>query len=224
MDIEHFYTEAGAGEPLLLLHGNGEDSSYFEKQLAEFSKYYRVVAVDTRGHGKTPRGNAPFTIRQFAEDLASFLDRLAIEKTNLLGFSDGANIAIRFAICYPERVKKLILNGGNLNPSGIRRHIQLPIEIGYRITKLFASKSEEARRHMELLGLMVNDPDLSVKELEQIKAETLVIAGNKDMVKEKHTKQIAEAIPKATLKIVEGDHFIANRNPEAFNKAVMEFL
>ena len=81
----------------------------------EFSKHYQVYAVDTRGHGKTPRGIEPFTIRQFAEDLLGFMDEYQIEKAHILGFSDGANIAMIFAIRYPERVDRLILNGGNLD-------------------------------------------------------------------------------------------------------------
>ena len=64
MDIEHFYIEQGEGYPLILLHGNGENGEYFRGQIGAFSKQYHVYAPDTRGHGKTPRGNAPFTIRR----------------------------------------------------------------------------------------------------------------------------------------------------------------
>lgn len=74
VDIEHYYVEQGSGFPLILLHGNGEDVSYFEHQMEPFSEHFRVIAIDTRGHGKTPRGEAPFTIRQFADDLLSFMD------------------------------------------------------------------------------------------------------------------------------------------------------
>ena len=66
MDIEHHYIEQGKGFPLILLHGNGEDGSYFVHQMKPFAQRFRVIAIDTRGHGKTPRGEAPFTIRQFA--------------------------------------------------------------------------------------------------------------------------------------------------------------
>ena len=69
MDIVHYFIEKGNGEPIILLHGNGENCNYFQGQIDEFSKMYHVYAIDTRGHGKTPRGDKPFTIRQFAEDL-----------------------------------------------------------------------------------------------------------------------------------------------------------
>lgn len=224
MDISLYYEEKGRGEPIFLLHGNGEDGTYFVNQLSFFSDQYRMIAVDTRGHGKSPRGTAPFTMEQFAADLRELMERLQIASAVILGFSDGANIAMKFALKYPEKVKALILNGGNLNTKGVKRSIQIPIEIGYRFAKLFAGKSAEARAHMEILGLMVNEPNITPEELCAIQAPTLVIAGTKDMIKLSHTEMIAENMPNAKLSVIPGDHFIANKNAEAFNKEVEDFL
>ena len=224
MDIKHYFTEKGKGEPLILLHGNGENSEYFRGQIDVFSKQYHVYAVDTRGHGKTPRGEKPFTIRQFAEDLLCFMDKQQIERAHLLGFSDGGNIAMVFAIHYPDRVNRLILNGANLNPNGVRRSIQIPIEIGYKFAKRFAEKSDSARLNAEMLGLMVNDPNVEPEKLAGIKAKTLVIAGTKDMIKEEHTRLIASSIPNSKLVFLKGNHFIANKHPGEFNRTVMDFL
>ena len=110
MDIRHYYIESGQGEPIILLHGNGESCEYFSGQIDAFARYFHVYAIDTRGHGKTPRGDRPFTIRQFADDLLGFMDDRHIEKTHLLGFSDGGNIAMIFAMRHPDRVNRLILN------------------------------------------------------------------------------------------------------------------
>ena len=129
-----------------------------------------------------------------------------------------------FAMKYPERVNRLILDGANLDAKGVRPTIQIPIEIGYRIAKLYAKKSDEARRNAEMLGLMVNDPNVRPEELSAIQAKTLVIAGTKDMIKEDHTRLIARSIPDSQLVIIEGDHFIANKCPAAFNQAVLDFL
>ena len=224
MDVEHFYIEKGQGEPLILLHGNGENCDYFAGQIDVFAQQYHVYALDTRGHGKTPRGDAPFTIRQFADDLLAFMDAHDIDKAHILGFSDGGNIAMIFAMKYPDRVLRLILNGANLDAKGVKPSIQIPIEIGYRFAKVFAKKSEAARKHAELLGLMVNDPNVRPEELAAIKAKTLVIAGTKDMIKESQTRLIARSILDAKLVILEGNHFIANKCPEAFNRAVLSFL
>lgn len=224
MNIVLHHIEQGSGEPLILLHGNGEDAGYFVHQMEPFSRHFRVIAVDTRGHGQTPRGEAPFTIRQFAEDLRFFMDTQGIVKASILGFSDGGNIAMVFALKYPERVDRLILNGANLDASGVKGSVQIPIEIGYRMASLFARRSPEARKKSELLGLMVNDPDVRPDELGRIQAPTLVIAGDRDMIKESHTRLIAAHIPDARLEIIPGDHFIANKQPEAFNAAVLSFL
>ena len=224
MDIRHYYIEKGQGEPLILLHGNGENCDYFAGQMDAFARHFHVYALDTRGHGKTPRGEAPFTIRQFAEDLLGFMDALGISKAHILGFSDGGNTAMIFAMKHPERVDRLILNGANLDAKGVKRSVQLPIELGYRFARLFAGKSDEARQHAELLGLMVNDPNVRPEELGRIQARTLVIAGTRDMIKEAHTRLIASRIPDARLVIIEGDHFFANKRPDAFNRAIMDFL
>lgn len=224
LDIQLHYIEQGHGQPLILLHGNGEDNSYFVHQIDYFSKDYRVIAIDTRGHGKSPRGEKPFTIKQFAEDLHDFMDERGIPKANILGFSDGGNIALEFALKHPERIEKLILNGANLFPSGVKPLYQWPIEIGYRIAKLFSKKSEQAHRNTEMLGLMVNEPHIEPSELSRLTMPVLVIAGKKDMIKESHTRLIYKSLPDAQMNIIEGDHFVANKNADVFNKVVGTFL
>lgn len=224
IDIQLHYIEQGQGQPLVLLHGNGEDCNYFEHQISYFSRYYRVVAIDTRGHGKSPRGEKPFSIRQFSEDLKDCLEAMNIAKIILLGFSDGGNIALEFALKYPKRVEKLVLNGANLFPSGVKAIYQWPIEIGYRMAKLFAKKSEKAKQNAEMLGLMVNEPHIDPTELSRLTMPVLVVAGTKDMIKESHTRLIYKSLPNAQLNIIEGDHFVANKNPEAFNEVVKRFL
>ena len=224
MDIQHYYIEKGQGPPLILLHGNGQDSSYFRGQIDEFARYFRVLAVDTRGHGRTPRGSLPFTIRQFAVDLLGFMDEHRLERAHLLGFSDGANVALICALQHPERMERLILNGADLDPGGVKRSAQLPIEIGYKLACLFAGQSESARAHAEQLGLMVNEPNIAPAELAAIRARTLVIAGTRDLIREEHTRLIASAIPGAELALIRGGHFIAARNPAAFNRTVLDFL
>ena len=141
-DIKLHYEEKGAGTPLILLHGNGEDGSYFVHQMDYFSERYRVIALDTRGHGKSPRGEKPFTIRQFAEDLRAFLDEQGIERADLLGFSDGGNIALIFAMRYPQRVCRLVLNGANLYSAGVKPSVQIPIILEYRITSFLAGRKK----------------------------------------------------------------------------------
>lgn len=218
MDITLHVSEQGSGEPLILLHGNGEDSSYFSGQIAHFAQRFRVIALDTRGHGRSPRGMAPFTLEQFASDLCSFMDDRHIAAAHLLGFSDGGNIALLFALAYPERVLSLVLNGANLFPEGIieevRRQDAGALERAIR---------EGDRRTQELLRLMIDEPHIEPAALSSLHVPTLVIAGSDDMIADEHTRLIAHSIPKAQLVILEGNHFVAAEDPVAFNRAVDGF-
>ena len=216
------YKKAGEGKPLILLHGNGGSSADFALQTNYFSGFREVISVDTRGHGNSPRGDVPMSFPQFAKDILAFLDEQEIEKADIIGFSDGANTAILFAAENPKRVGKLILCGACTSPKAVKRSVQIPIEIGYWIASRF--KNPKARKNAEILGLMVNDFGISEEHLRQIQAETLVLAGTKDMIRESHTKMIAETIPKAKLMFLEGDHFLPMKRANAFNRAVEEFL
>ena len=222
--IPLYYTDQGCGEPLILLHGNGEDSSYFCHQIAHFSRSYRVIAVDTRGHGKSPRGEGEFSISRFADDLLQLMNELSLDSAHILGFSDGGNIALTFALRHPERVNRLILNGANLDPSGVKASVQLPIVLGYRIASLFAKRSDGARKNAELLGLMVKEPHIDPSRLSSLCMPVLVITGTKDMIRDDHSAMIADSVPLGKWVRIEGDHFVANRNPEAFNHAAEAFL
>ena len=222
MDIELFCTKTGSGPPLLLLHGNGEDGTYFVHQVKEFFRDFTVYTIDTRGHGRSPRGTAPFTISQFADDLLAFMDEQGLKQADILGFSDGGNIALTFAMRHPDRVRRLILNGANLDPKGVKLLVQLPIVLGYHFASL--SKKPKARAHAELLGLMVKEPHIDSVELKKLTMPVLVIAGTKDMIRERHTRLIANRIPNARLALIPGDHFIASKEPAAFNRAVRTFF
>ena len=224
MDIVTNYEESGAGEPLILLHGNGESHRYFKNQIGFFVPRFRVIAVDTRGHGGSPRGEGPFTLGRFAEDLKGFMEEHEIAKADILGFSDGGNIALLFALKYPHMVNKLILNGANLDPKGVKASFQIPICIIYGLLSIAAPFSGRAKAKKELYSLMVNEPDIKATELAALKMPVLVVAGKNDMIKESHTREIASAIRGAELCIIEGDHYIARRKSAEFNKRVSEFL
>lgn len=219
MDIQLHYTEHGCGEPLILLHGNGEDGTYFEHQIAFFQDRYRVIAVDTRGHGQSPRGTAPLSLGQFALDLRAFMDGQAIRSAHVLGFSDGANVALLFALDYPERVKSLVLNGGNLFPEGLTEQTRREIDEEYEQALTAGDESQ-----LELLRLMIDEPHIDLSYLVGLCMPVLVVAGTNDMIEEAHTRLIADSIPNARLAFVGGSHFVASENPEAFNQVVASFL
>lgn len=223
-DISLCFTDTGEGKPLFLLHGNGEDRSIFSRQLEYFSESRRVIAPDTRGHGRSPRGDAPFTVPQFADDLSALFDELKIERADVLGFSDGGNIAMYFALKYPERVDRLILNGANLRPSGVYAKYQIPIVFEYLAACTASVFDKKAVKKREMLSLMVHWPRLTEKEISAIRAKTLVLAGTDDMIKERHTRAIAAAIPSSRLVFIKGSHFLVGDSPEEYCRTVEAFL
>lgn len=222
INVKLYYEEKGMGQPMVLLHGNGEDSSYFKNQIEYFSKKYRVIAVDTRGHGKSERGTAPFTLRQFARDLKRFLDEMGLRRIILLGFSDGGNIALIFTILHPQYVDRLILNGANLTPLGMKAGVIGSIYCSYLKECLAAAKGD--KKEKELLQLMLREPHIRSVYLKAMRKPVLVIAGTRDMIRRSHTKKIHRLIPGSQLCLINGTHFIASENSREFNQEVEWFL
>ena len=208
----------GCGQPLIMLHGNGEDGTYFAAQIEHFKTMFRVIALDTRGYGGSPRGSAPFTLEQFARDLADFMDMRGIGAAHLLGFSDGGNVAALFALDNPDRALSLVLNGANLFPEGLREDVRREDAERFR-----AAQESGDEREMERLRLMMDEPHIDPTHLSRLDMPVLVVAGTDDMILEEHTRLIAQSIPSAQLRFVEGDHFVAAGNSRAFNDAVEEF-
>ena len=215
----------GGTHPLVLLHGNGEDYTCFQRQLEAFSEHFWVIAIDSRGHGSSTVGEAALTIDRMGEDVAVVLDALEVERTSLLGFSDGGNVAIAFALRYPQRVDHLILAGANLNPAGVKRSTQIPIILGYWTARFCGLFSRRARHRADILRLMVREPHFRPEELSKISAPTLVLAGDHDLIRPEHTRLIAVSLPNARLEIVSDcDHFLFEKQPEAVNRIILHFL
>lgn len=224
-----FYSEYFPADPqaptLILLHGNGENHTYFVKQIPAFSPHFRLVLMDTRGQGQSTGGDGELNFSVFAADLLALMDHLQIAKAHLLGFSDGGNLALTFALAHPERVQSLILNGANLEPGGVKLSTQLPIVLGYGCCRLLSPFSHKARQNGAVLGLMVNHPHIPPQALAVLTMPALVIVGERDMIRDRHSQLIARSLPNAQfVRIPGGDHFCAAKCPEVFNHAVLSFL
>lgn len=216
-----YYEIHGEGEAIVFLHGNGEDSTYFKPQLERFSKEYKLIFIDSRGHGKSSFGTEKLSLNLMAKDVLKVLDALGLEKVSILGFSDGGNIALTLAISNPERIKSLIVMGANLKPHDMKFVERVPVNIMYYSYKILSMKQEK----MQVLGLMVNEPNIEVSDLKKIHMPTLVIAGEKDAIKEECTKLISKSIKNSELKIIkDGDHFLSSKMPKMFNNIFHDFI
>ncbi|MCR1839248.1 alpha/beta fold hydrolase [Murimonas intestini] len=221
----HYRIYGNGPKTLLLLHGNGEDGHCFDKQIPDFSKHFQVITMDSRGHGLSERGPEPLTLDQMSIDAIELLKYLRVKSASVLGFSDGANIAMLMALKSVYPIEKLVLAGGNLYPMGVKPSCQLPTILGYGICSLIAKFDKKARIKAEILGLMVKEPRINPDSLGRITAPALILAGERDMIKDKHTKLIARSLPKSTLTIIpKASHFVFGKWAEQTNEVVLNFL
>lgn len=220
-----YYEVYGAGEPLVLLHGNGDTTGYFKYQIPAFSARYRVIAIDTRAHGRSTRGGGPLNFARLADDVCAVLDAAGEQSAHFLGFSDGGNTAVTLALRNPARVRSLILNGANLFPRGLHPLFQGVVAVKWAAGMPLSLFCEDARRKTELCWLMLAHPQIAPEQLAEIPAPTLVIAGEHDLILGEHTALIAKSIPGAKLRILpRTGHCCAQERPVAFNKTVLDFL
>ncbi|MDB5120295.1 MAG: hypothetical protein JWN56_1513 [Sphingobacteriales bacterium] len=223
-DTMLYYETYGAGEPLLLLHGNGGSIADFYKQISELAKHFRVIAVDTRAHGKsTDESSGPLTYDLFADDMKVLLDLLQIQKTTVVGWSDGGNTGLILAIKYPDYVNRLAIMGSNLVPSGLETSLLADFES--RKTQLQGKTDSDSIKQLRLLSLLINEPQISNTQLQTINAPVLVMVGDQDVIKPEHTEEIRAHINKSELKIFkDANHSAPQEIPEEFNATVIEFL
>jgi 3-oxoadipate enol-lactonase len=107
-DLETAWFEWGRGEPLILVHGLGEDHRSWRKLVPCLALRHRVIAYDLRGHGETEPGRPDGSLAQLAGDLLALLDRLGLDSCDLVGFSLGGTIVLRLAADHPHRVRRLV--------------------------------------------------------------------------------------------------------------------
>lgn len=224
--IKIYYETYGTGEPLLLLHGNGQSIVDFTKQIPELARHYHVITVDTRAQGKSiDQNNTSLSYDIFASDMKVLLDSLHLKKVNVLGWSDGGNTALIMAIKYPEYISKLILMGANLNPTENAVEKNMLTKLKKDLKMLQQKNDTESKQLTRLLYMLSTEPNIKVEDLRTISAKTLVLAGEKDVIKAEHTKLIAEHISKSKLIIFKKEtHMVPEENAPLFNKTVIDFL
>ena len=223
--IKIYYEEYGQGEPLLLLHGNSESIQSFRLQIPEFSKYYKVIAVDSRGQGKSTEDGKTYTYDLFAEDMDALLNHLNIDSANVLGWSDGGNTGLIMAMKYPNKVKQLVTMGANIfiDNSVVEKWIFK--ELNKQLKELKPDTLSRSRNRVRLINLLLTEPRHTFDDLKVINCPVLVLAGEKDVIKEDHTKGIAANIRNSTLLIATKEtHYYPWENAKAFNKTVLDYF
>ncbi|WP_051884481.1 alpha/beta fold hydrolase [Chryseobacterium luteum] len=219
-----YYEVYGEGEPLFLLHGNSGSIQDFYQQVPVLSKKFKVIAIDTRGQGRsTDTSRTDFTYTQFADDIKALADNLGLKKINIAGWSDGGITGLEFALKYPENLNKLITIGANAFPEGVDE--RLVSHMKNQLLVMNAENKPEKFNERRLVTIMLKEPHISKKELSKIEIPVLVIAGDKDVIKQDHTEMMARQIPHAELKIYKNaTHMIPFEKADELNEDIVKFL
>ena len=193
-EVTLHYKKIGSGDPIVLLHGNGESHQIFDKLSERLKNDFTVYAIDSRNHGQSEM-TADYSYETMMEDVYRFIQALSLEKANFIGFSDGAIISLVLSIKYPDVVKKMALLGINLKPEDFTEEIYRDIKETYLETK------------DPLFKMMLEQPNIELDTVKNLNIPTLVIAAENDLFKPETFTDLVEALPDAMLKIIPGqDH------------------
>ncbi|AHJ97745.1 alpha/beta fold hydrolase [Hymenobacter swuensis] len=217
-----YYERYGKGQPLLLLHGNGQSVTAFQLQIAELASHFEVIALDTRAQGRSQDfTTTPLTYDLFAEDVRQLLDSLHLQQVDILGWSDGGNTALKLALAHPTRVRRMAIMGANLFPTAEALEPALLRQFRQQLANTQPATGNPAR----LLRLLLQEPQLTFAQLGGLATPTLVLAGQHDVVLEAHTRAIARALPHSQLVIFPGaTHYAPQEVPVVFNATVLRFF
>ena len=191
--IDIFYEKLGKGEPLILLHGNGETHEIFEEAAEKLAQRYTVYLPDTRGHGRSGKVEE-YHYEDMARDVYCFIKVMGLEKPIVYGFSDGGITGLLLASRYPGLLKKLVVSGVNARPADLKRPVLWMMKLSY------------AFWHRPLIKLMLTEPNISDEQLAAIDVPVEITAGSRDLIKQSAMLDICRKIPHATYTLFEGEY------------------
>lgn len=229
-DIRGFkmYAETyGTGKPLLIIHGNGGSIGNFVHQIPYFSKKYKVIVADSRAQGNSKDEGDSLSYEMMADDYAALLDQMKIDSAFVIGWSDGGINGLLLAIRHPEKVKKLAVTGANLWPdtTAVYDDVEQLILPAYTFLKTKADKNAQEKAAWKLMRLLIEEPHISLTDLQKIAIPTLVIGGDHDVIKPEHTLLIAQNIPNSYLWILpDSGHSTPIIYKDEFNKKIDGFF
>jgi pimeloyl-ACP methyl ester carboxylesterase len=231
--ISLHYIRMGNGPPVVLLHGGLANADYWGNQIKALMPHHTVIAVDSRGHGRSTRDDRPYGYDLMGDDVVALLDTLHIQAADIVGWSDGAIIGLDLAIRHPARIKKVFAFAANTLTSGVQQGVEKNptfarfIErAGHEYAKLSATPKEYDAFVKQISHMWDSEPNWTEAQLRSIHAPVWVVDGDHDeAIKRAHTEYIAATIPGAGLLILPNvSHFAFIQDPALFNAALLRFL
>jgi pimeloyl-ACP methyl ester carboxylesterase len=229
--VRFWYEEHGSGEPLLLLHPGGADSRAFGPNLAALAERFHVFLVDRRGHGHTPDTVGEFTFELMADDTINFIEQVVGGPARLVGYSDGAIVALQTAIRRPDLVERLVCVAGVFNRNGWEDGVINPgSEPPEFMADSYGEVSPDGKEHYSVVAkkldaMHAKGPSLSTDDLGRISCRTLVMVGDDDEPTFEHTIDFYRSLPNGELAVVPGtSHGLLPEKPDLCNKIIIDFL
>lgn len=223
-DIRFAYCEHGAGPTLIFLHGNSESKKIFAHYQTEHFADYHTIALDSRGHGQSRSIDRELTIPQLANDVVNFCIAKGIQRTHLVGYSDGGNIALLLAKNAPQLFDKIVAIAPNYLVSGTEEKTLRTFTRLYKLWKFLRRLGLPAQKIIMRFDLMMNDIGITADELRSINTGMKILYAEKEMIKPEHIREIAELVPNTELEMIPGcTHMNILRQP-ATAAAIRQYL
>lgn len=230
--IDLYYEIYGEGSPVIVLHGGTAFIESMHYQIRTLSAEHQVIAVDSRGHGRSSEPEGALHYADMAGDVTALMDHLDIAKADIVGWSDGGIIGLLLAIHKPDRVGKLVAIGSNYDPGGTEGDLSgLSADSeAFAAVRGFYERLAEDPDHWpvffkKVITMWQTESSITEAELKATETPVLVMAGEFDSIKPAHTEKMAALLPNGKLHIVpEGTHYIPLQDPEAVNAAMLAFL
>jgi pimeloyl-ACP methyl ester carboxylesterase len=230
--IKIWYAEFGRGTSVILLHGGLANSNYWGKLVPALSPHYRVIIMDSRGHGRSSRDARPYGYDLMASDVLALMDFLKIDKAALVGWSDGAIIGLDIAIHHPERLSKLFAFAANSDPNGVKDVNQSSVFTAFiaraktEYEELSPTPTEYDAFLAQITKMWETQPHWAADDLARIQVPTWIVdADHDEAIERDNTLFMADHIPGSGLLIEpQVSHFAFLQDPEQFNADVLHFL
>jgi pimeloyl-ACP methyl ester carboxylesterase len=231
--ISIHYAVYGHGSPVMLLHGGLANLEYWGNQIRALAPYHTVIAMDSRGHGRTTRDARPYGYDLMADDVVALMDVLHVRTADVVGWSDGAIIGLDLAMRHPSRIRRVFAFAANTRTSGVKPELERnPTFTAFiaRARHEYEARSATPRGYdafvKQISAMWASQPNWTDAQLRAIALPVLVVDGDHDeAIKRLHTEYIAATIPHAGLLILpNASHFAFLQDPVLFNDAILHFL
>jgi pimeloyl-ACP methyl ester carboxylesterase len=230
------YDVVDGGPPVLLLHSGSADSSWWGDLVPALADHHTVVTMDSRGHGRSSFDDRQITCRHMANDTLALLDELKIDRVDIVGWSDGAIIALDIALRQPERLGRVVAYGVNFDLSGYRGSDAEPRsslgaeQFMAENPARYQADSPAPERWDEFLvnlrQMWTTEPNWTREEMRSIQTPILVLDGlEEEVIDIDHVRLLAELLPNGTLELMPGTgHFAMIDRSEEFARIVVDYL